>query len=100
MKEKTNVEFYVVINECDDSNPYEEVVAVFVDEQYYSEGNIGFNGITKQDVENTFMGYVHLGQHIPVSKYFFQKKCRKATEEEYQDLKTELESIGYKLNII
>lgn len=98
--EKTNVEFYVVINECDDNNPYEEVVAVFIDEKYYSEANIGYGRVTKEDVENTFMGYVHLGQHIPVSKYFFQERCRKATEEEYQYLKTELESIGYNLNIL
>ena len=98
--EKTNVEFYVATYDpTEESETFGEVIAVF-DEKYYSKANIGYGGLTKEDVENTFVGYVHLGQHTAVSNSFLAEKCRKATEEEYKDLKTELESIGYNLNII
>lgn len=98
--EKTNVQFYLsTYQPTEESETFEEVVAVF-DEKYYSEANIGYGRVTKEDVENTFVGYVHLGQHTAVSNSFLAEKCRKATEKEYKDLKTELESIGYNLNIV
>lgn len=98
--EKTNVQFYVATYDPTDfGETFEEVVAVF-DEKYYSEANIGYGGVTKEDIENTFVGYVHLGQHTSVSSCFLAENCRKATKTEYKDLKTELESIGYNLNII
>jgi len=103
--EKTNVQFYLATYTVDelDENPQKEVIAVFVDEKYYSKANIGYGGVTKEDVENTFAGYAHLGQHIAVSKYFLAENCRKINKnqtEKYQNLKTELESIGYNLNIL
>ena len=99
--EKTNVQFYVATYDPTDfRETFEEVIAVF-DEKYYSEDNIGYGRVTKEDVDNTFVGYVHLGQHTAVSNYFLAEKCRKATEEEYKDLKAELEnSVGYNLNIV
>lgn len=40
--------------------------------------------------------YMHVGQHSEADIGFFQE-CRLATEEEYKDLREELESIGYRL---
>jgi hypothetical protein len=40
--------------------------------------------------------YMHVGQHSEASIGFFQE-CKLATEEEYKDLREELESIGYRL---
>jgi hypothetical protein len=100
--EPTNVSFYLATYKTDefDKQPYEEVVAVFVDEKYYSEDNIGYGGLTKEDIESVFTGYVHLGQHTSISKFFIAKNCKKATQEQYQELFNELESIGYKLNVV
>ena len=91
LEPKTNVEFYIATYEANelDEQPYKEVIAVFVDE---IEAVV--NG------EKYFTSYAHLGQHSTCSQSFLAEKCRKATEEEYKDLKTELESIGYNINII
>lgn len=42
------------------------------------------------------LSYMHVGQHGEASLEFF-RECRLATEEEYKDLREELESIGYRL---
>jgi hypothetical protein len=42
------------------------------------------------------LSYMHIGQHGEASLDFFHE-CRLATEEEYKDLREELESIGYRL---
>jgi hypothetical protein len=92
--EKTNVEFYVATYEANelDEQPYKEVIAVFVDEE---ENN------RYGDNDKHFSCYAHLGQHSTCSLSFLAKNCRKINKkEEYQDLKTELESIGYNLNIV
>ena len=47
---------------------------------------------------DNIMSYMHIGQHSEASFQFFYK-CKLATPEQYADLKTELESIGYKLLI-
>jgi len=44
------------------------------------------------------MSYVHVGQHSEASKEFYQESFL-ATPKEYNDLKEELESIGYDLEI-
>jgi len=50
--------------------------------------------------------YSHIGQHSSIHKDFLTdstdevKSVSKATESEYQNLKTELEQIGYNLEII
>lgn len=43
--------------------------------------------------------YSHLGQHSACHPDY-AKQCRKATPEQYQHLKEELESIGYNLEIL
>ena len=90
--EKTNVKFYLATYEANESDeqPYKEVIAVFVDDKWLDEE---FN-------THSFDCYAHLGQHSTCSESFLAEKCKKALETEYQDLKTELESIGYNLNII
>ena len=51
-------------------------------------------------------GYAHIGQHTSFHKDFLvdgktdRHIVETATEEEYKDLKTELESIGYELEIV
>lgn len=102
-KHKTNVSFYLATYLAyeEDEQPLKEVIAVFVDEKYYSETNIGYGGVTKKDVENTFLGYVHLGQHTAVSNSFLAEKCKKITDkEQYQELFNELTQLGYNLNVI
>jgi hypothetical protein len=101
--EVTNVQFYIATYPGfeGDEQPTKEVLAVFVDEKYYSEDNIGYGRVTKKDVENTFVGYVHNGQHTAVCKEFIVQNCRKASQEEYQELFNELENlVGYNLNVI
>ena len=61
-----------------------EVTAVFP----YIEGSPGYVSC-----------YAHIGQHGSCSRKWYVK-TRPATSAEYADLKTELESIGYKLRVI
>lgn len=44
--------------------------------------------------------YQHVGQHSVANYRHCIDESRPATEEEYKDLKKELESIGYKLNVV
>jgi hypothetical protein len=44
--------------------------------------------------------YMHVGQHSSADYNYCVGKSRLATEKEYEDLKKELESLGYNLNII
>lgn len=87
--EKTNVEFYVATYQpTEESEVFEEVIAVFID----TKQNIGYS---------EFQCYAFLGQHSTCSQSFLRENCRKINKkEDYQDLKTELESIGYNLNIV
>jgi len=61
----------------------DEVVALFPEEK-------GINGY--------IMSYQHVGQHGDADKSLL--KCKKATPEQYKDLKKELEEIGYSLIVI
>lgn len=47
----------------------------------------------------TKMCYAHIGQHSACSPEY-ASASRKATQKEYADLKTELQSIGYNLEVI
>lgn len=92
--EKTNVQFYLATYDANESDeqPYKEVIAVFID-----------NEDSKWHKDEQFTCYTHLGQHSTCSQSFLAQNCRKIdvnSTEEYQDLKTELESIGYNLNIV
>jgi len=46
----------------------------------------------------TMTCYAHIGQHSACSPEYI-KELTPATAEQYADLKTELESIGYNLNV-
>jgi hypothetical protein len=48
---------------------------------------------------NTYTGYVHIGQHTAVSLDYIKECTTPATEAEYMPLKRELESIGYTLKV-
>ena len=44
--------------------------------------------------------YQHVGQHIQAHYNHCMKKSRPATEEEAKDLRAELESIGYNIQVV
>ncbi len=44
--------------------------------------------------------YQHVGQHSGADYKYCITKSRPATESEYKDLKIEMESIGYNINVI
>jgi hypothetical protein len=46
----------------------------------------------------SIMSYMHVGQHGEATREFFYD-CKLATPDEYADLKSELQSIGYRLII-
>lgn len=91
--EPTNVSFYLATYEPReaDEQPYREVLAVFPDEIETNK--------PKDDVYYTC--YAYSGGHSTCSQSFLAEKCKKITEkEQYQELFNELESIGYKLNVV
>ena len=55
-----------------------------------------------EDIQsNNMIGcYVHLGQHTTMSLDYYSKETIPATPEEYADLKRELESIGYNIEVV
>ena len=76
-------------------NPIVEINAIFPEEvEYVERGQI------------IYMGYAHIGQHTAIHEDFLNLSqvgnhtIETATEEEYKDLKKELESIGYELEIV
>jgi len=77
---KTKV--YFLVNEKDPSNT--DIYAYFPEEVH--------NGVYKT-------AYSHIGQHSSIHPSYAQES-RQATPEEYQDLKTELEGLGYNLEIL
>jgi hypothetical protein len=73
-----------LVNESDPQNL--DVFAYFPEENYDNAGKLK-------------TGYSHIGQHSAVSPEY-AAESRLATPEEYADLKAELESIGYNLEIL
>ena len=76
-------------------NPIVEINAIFPEHSTaHSSGAI------------LYEGYAHIGQHTSFHKDFLvdgktdRHIVETATEEEYKELKTELESIGYELEIV
>jgi hypothetical protein len=63
-----------------------KVIALFPHEIYNERGGIN--------------SYMHIGQHGEAEYSACIKNAKPAKENEYADLKNELESIGYNLNII
>ena len=101
--ETTKVKFYMATYEPyeADENSTKEVLAVFVDEKYYSEDNIGYGGVTKEDVENTLVCYATIGQHSSVSNSFLAENCKEITDQEvYVELYNELLNLGYDLEVV
>ena len=78
----TKVQF--LVNETDPKNP--DLFAYFPEENYDNAGKFK-------------TAYSHVGQHSSASPEY-AKESRPATPEEYQDLKTELESLGYNLEVV
>jgi hypothetical protein len=74
-----------------------EILAVFPKEKYYSEDNIGYGRVTKEDVENTFVAYTHIGQHGAIHKDYLKENCVLIDKEEAQYLYQELKQIGYEI---
>jgi hypothetical protein len=46
----------------------------------------------------SIMSYMHVGQHGEADNGF-ARECKRATPEQYKDLKAELESLGYNLKV-
>lgn len=61
---------------------------------YFPYMKYGYNGY-RNDLKTC---YAHVGQHSSCAPEY-AKECRYATEAEYKDLKTELESLGYDLKL-
>lgn len=52
------------------------------------------------DLRGNITCYAHIGQHSGACWDYYLRNTVPAKENEYQDLKTELESIGYNLKVI
>lgn len=81
-KQVTNVVFLMEQQINDWETP---VFAFFPNEDYNSDG--------------LKMSYSHIGQHSACSNEY-ARDCKLATPEQYNDLKAELDGIGYNLNIL
>jgi len=46
------------------------------------------------------LSYQHIGQHCTCNPFYIITSSKPATEIQYQDLKIELESLGYKLKVV
>jgi hypothetical protein len=53
----------------------------------------------ESQIDDIFNSYAHLGQHS-ACHIDYANECKQATKDEYNDLKNELESIGYNLTIL
>jgi hypothetical protein len=87
-KHKTKVQFFIE-NEL---NP-DLTAQPFAFFPEIEEGRGRFNN------EKLCLSYAHFGQHSACSVEYI-KECKKATPEQYKDLKEELTSIGYNLKIV
>ena len=81
-KHKTKVKF--LVNEREKENP--DLFAYFPEEDFDRQGKF----------KNC---YSHVGQHSSAHPDY-ANESREATPEEYNDLKEELESIGYNLELV
>ena len=79
---KTKVQFLI----DEKQSQWPEVFAYFPEENYDYDGQLK-------------MSYAHIGQHSACHPDY-AAESRPATVQEYADLKKELESIGYNLEII
>jgi len=63
-----------------------EVIALFPHEVCDRQGNV--------------TSYQHLGQHSGADYRHIIQNSKKATEQEYKNLKKEMENLGYSLNLV
>lgn len=70
-----------------------EVFAYFPNEVHNSFTSPAGQTIT------SYMSYSHVGQHTACN-VAYTSQCKKAKQSQYKDLKEELESIGYDLNVL
>ncbi len=92
-KLKTQVIFYRVF-ETEHCN--EHILAFFPKEHYYNKYH------PERGKSDMFMSYAHIGQHGPCSKEYILDRglCEPCEyEEQFKDLKAELESLGYNLTV-
>ena len=83
----TKVQFFIEhLTEETHEDTIIQVFAFFPNEKYNSTPGL-------------FTSYAHLGQH-GACHVDYTKECKKATPEQYKDLKEELTSIGYNLKIV
>lgn len=82
----------------DEPNPIVEINAIFPTHQS-----------TDREGDIVYEGYAHIGQHCEFHKDFLtdgeyngynKVRVETATQEEYRELKLELEKIGYELEIL
>lgn len=95
-KYKTNVRFLI---EKSEGNLPCNVFAFFPNENYYSKDNIGYGGVTKENWQDMKTCYAHIGQHSSCH-INYAKECKDATPTQYNDLKNELQGLGYNLTVI
>ena len=100
--EITNVSFHIATYEPNESDeqPIKEVLAVFVDENYFISDDNNYNRFSKQEPKKMFKCYANLGKHSTCSKSFLAQKTKKATKTQYKELLNELIQIGYNLKIV
>ena len=84
-KHKTKVRFYKELK-------YNSILAVFPDEPRMTLNNEGDNSIY-------YACYAHIGQHSECESEYLDECERIDNPEGYEDLKNELESIGYNLKV-
>lgn len=89
---KWHSEIIISVNEADDVLFFKELGGVFA---VFPNMIHSFNGYRKDNVTC----YSHVGQHSACHPDYYQK-LRLAKEDEYLDLKKELEGQGYCLNIL
>lgn len=94
MKQDTQKTKVLFLMEQPDSDISANVFAYFPDMNYYSEGNIGYGKVTKDNWQEMKTSYAHIGQHS-ACHIDYANKCREANYSQYSDLLKELIRQGY-----
>lgn len=80
-------------NDCTSLEELVELAKTEIEDNYYSEGNIGYGGVTADNWQNMKTSYAHIGQHS-ACHVDYAAESREATPEEYRDLLAELIDAG------
>ena len=76
-----------------------DVIFYYERDAQYDEDVFAFFPNEIADLEGNNMCYHHIGQHSACCKEYLSE-CQKASETDYKNLASELESIGYNLTIL